>query len=171
MRTLRVSSLRDFYHQTAVVYTRHWVAGTTTPIREVLLSPACAARPFRVYTPTQCTHGTGSPVPQLRFGRFYFHRPALPDPSGWCVVLLAGIVWSPGYPREQVGAVLPPNFSEGLSGCGKRCTICRCFAAVSRRSAKTKSSAPSSTLKLDRELLLLQKGWLGVSPSPSHERR
>ena len=48
MRTLRVSSLRDFYHQTAVVYTRHWVAGTTTPIREVLLSPACAARPFRV---------------------------------------------------------------------------------------------------------------------------
>ena len=29
-----------------------------------------------------------------------------------------GIVWSPGYPREQVGAVLPLNFSEGHPGYG-----------------------------------------------------
>ena len=26
------------------------------------------------------------------------------------------IVWGPGYPREEVGAVLPPNFSEGRPG-------------------------------------------------------
>ena len=35
---------------------------------------------------------------------------------GWCVVLLMrylGIVWGPGYPREQVGAVLPPIFQGG----------------------------------------------------------
>jgi hypothetical protein len=25
-----------------------------------------------------------------------------------------GMVWGPGYPREQVGAVLPPIVSEGL---------------------------------------------------------
>ena len=24
-----------------------------------------------------------------------------------------GIVWGPGYPREQVGAVLPPTFQRG----------------------------------------------------------
>ena len=38
---------------------------------------------------------------------------------GWYDVLLmrySGIVWGPGYPREQVGAVLPPNFSEGRPG-------------------------------------------------------
>jgi hypothetical protein len=27
-----------------------------------------------------------------------------------------GIVWGPGYPREQVGAVLPPIFSKGRPG-------------------------------------------------------
>ena len=27
-----------------------------------------------------------------------------------------GNVWGPGYHREQVGAVLPPNFSEGRPG-------------------------------------------------------
>ena len=35
---------------------------------------------------------------------------------GWCVVLLMrylGILWGLGYPSEQVGAVLPPKFSEG----------------------------------------------------------
>ena len=38
---------------------------------------------------------------------------------GWCVVLLMrylGVVWGPGYPRKHVGAVLPPNFSEGRLG-------------------------------------------------------
>ena len=38
---------------------------------------------------------------------------------GWCIVLLMrylGIVWGPGYPREHVGAVLPPNFSKGRPG-------------------------------------------------------
>ena len=36
-----------------------------------------------------------------------------------CVVLLMrylGIVKGPGYPREQVGAVPPPNFSEARPG-------------------------------------------------------
>ena len=27
-----------------------------------------------------------------------------------------GLVWGPGYPHEQVGAVLPLNFSEGRPG-------------------------------------------------------
>ena len=39
--------------------------------------------------------------------------------SGWCVMLLMrhlGIDWGLGYPREQVWAVPPPDFSEGLPG-------------------------------------------------------
>ena len=39
--------------------------------------------------------------------------------SGWCVVLLMrylGIVWHPGYPREQVGALRPPIVSKGRPG-------------------------------------------------------
>ena len=38
---------------------------------------------------------------------------------GWCVVLLMrylGIVWGPGYPREQVGALRPPIVSKGRPG-------------------------------------------------------
>ena len=38
------------------------------------------------------------------------------SPMGWCVVLLIrylGIVWGPGYPREQVGKPSPPpNFQR-----------------------------------------------------------
>ena len=37
----------------------------------------------------------------------------------WCVVLLKrylGIVWGPGYPREQVGALRPPIVSKGRPG-------------------------------------------------------
>ena len=38
---------------------------------------------------------------------------------GWCVVLLMrylGIVWGPGYPREQVGALRPPKCFKGVVG-------------------------------------------------------
>ena len=39
--------------------------------------------------------------------------------AGWCVVLLKrylGIVWGPGYPREQVGALRPPIVPKGRPG-------------------------------------------------------